>query len=118
MTILAVQFSQANNGAAKRVQEPLALSISLSFAPSRPSSTLAHERPFLRHAGTLPQFATSCTHYFPFNASLETQLMCSLPCMAAYLAAMGGTELTVNPKLRSDSWESVYKGPDYSHCKG
>ena len=44
--------------------------------------------------------------------------MCSFACMTAHLAAMGGTELTVNSKLRSDSWESVYKGPDYSHCKG
>ena len=118
MTTLAVQCSQATTGAAKRVQEPLALSISLSFAPSRPSSTLAHERPFLRHAGTLPQFATSCIHCCPFNASLEIQLMCSFPCMVAQLTAMGGAELTVNPKLRSDSWASVYKGPDYSQCKG
>ena len=29
--------------------------------------------------------------------------------MVAHLAVMGGSELTVNPKLRSDSWESVYK---------
>ena len=29
--------------------------------------------------------------------------------MVAHLAAMGGSELTVNPKLRSDSLESVYK---------
>ena len=102
----------------RRGQEPLPLSISLCLAPSRPSSTLAHQRPFPRGAGTLPQFATSCIHCCPFNASPETQLMCSFACMAAHLAAMGGTELTVNPKLRSDSWESVYKGPDYSHCKG
>ena len=81
-------------------------------------STLAHQRPFLRRTGTLPQFATSCIHCCPFNASLETQLMCPFACMVADLAAMEDTELTVNPKLRSDSWESVYKGPDYSHCKG
>ena len=44
--------------------------------------------------------------------------MCPFACMVADLAAMEDTELTVNPKLRSDSWKSVYKGPGYSHCKG
>ena len=44
--------------------------------------------------------------------------MSSFACIVAHLAATGGTELTVKPKLRSDSWESVYKGPDYSCCKG
>ena len=102
----------------RRGQESLPLSISLSFAPSGPSSTLAQQRPFLRQAGTLTQIATSCIHCCRFNASLETQLMCSFACIVAHLAAMGGAELTVNPKLRSDSWESVYQGPDYSHCKG
>ena len=85
------------------------LSTSLSFVPSGPSSTLEHQRPFLRHAGTLHQFATGCIHHCPFNASLKTQLMSSFSCIAAHLAATGGTELTVNPKLRSHSWESVLK---------
>ena len=35
--------------------------------------------------------------------------MCPFACMVADLAAMEDTELTVNPKLRSDSLESVYK---------
>ena len=117
MTTLAVHCSQATTGAATG-EAPLPLSTSLSFAPSGPSSTLAHQRPFLRHVGTLAQFATCCIHHCPFNSSLETQLMCSFAFIMAPLAVMGGTELTVNPKLRSDSWESVYKGPDYSCCKG
>lgn len=118
MTTLAVHCSRASNWSCyRRGQEPLPLSTSLSFAPWGPSSTPAHQRPFLRHAGTLLQFATGCIHRCPFSASLETQLMSSFVCIAAHLAAMEGTELTMNPKLRSDRQESVYKGPDYSHCR-
>ena len=43
---------------------------------------------------------------------LDTQLLSSFVCIATHLAATGGTELTMNPKLRSDRQESVYKGPD------
>ena len=119
MTTLAVHCSQATYwSCSRRGHEPLPLSTSLSFAPWEPSSTPAHQRPFLRHAGTLPQFATSCIHRCRFNTFLETQLMCSFACMVVHLPTIGGTELTVNPKLRSDSWESMYKGPDYSHCRG
>ena len=91
---------------------PLSLSTSLSFTPWGPSSTPVHQRPFLRHAGTLLQFATGGIHCCPFNASLETQLLSSFVCIAAHLAASGGTELTMNPKLGSDRQESVHKGPD------
>ena len=94
------------------------LSTSLSFAPWGPSSTPAHQRPFLRHAGTLLQFATGCIHRCPFSASLDTQLLSSFVCIVAHLAATGGTELTVNPKLIADRQESVYKGPDQSCCRG
>ena len=37
--------------------------------------------------------------------------------MVAHMAAMGRTDMTVNPNFRSDCWVSVYKGPDYSHCR-
>ena len=86
--------------------------------PWGPSSALAHQRPFLSHAGTLPQVATGCIHHCPFNDSLETQLMSSFACNTAHLAAMEGTVLTVTPKFRSDSWESVYEWSDYSRCRG
>ena len=72
----------------------------------------------MRHVGTLPQFATCYIHCCPFSASLETQFMSSFVCIAAHLAATGGIQLTMNPKLRSHSRESVYKGPDYSRCRG
>ena len=91
---------------------PLSLSTSLSFTPWGPSSTPVHQRPFLRHAGTLLQFATGRIHRCPFNASLDTQLLSSFVCIAAHLAASGGTELTMNPKLGSDRQESVHKRPD------
>lgn len=68
----------------------------LSFALWGPFSTPAHQRPFLRHAGTLLQFATDCIHHCPFNASLDTQLLCSFVYIATDLAAKGGTELTMN----------------------
>ena len=45
------------------------------------------------------QFATGCIHRCPFNASLDTQLLSSFVCVVAHLAATGGTELTMNPKL-------------------
>ena len=119
MTTLAVHCSRAANwSCSRRGHEPLPLSTSLSFAPWEPSSTPAHQRPFLRHVGTLPQFATGCIHRCPFNASLETQLMSSFVCIVAHLAATGGTELTMNPKLGSHSRESVYKEPDHSRCRG
>ncbi|KAI4531374.1 hypothetical protein MG293_017888 [Ovis ammon polii] len=51
-------------------------------------------------------------HRCPFNASLDTQLLSSFVCIAAHLAATGGTELTMNPKLGSERQESVHKGPD------
>ena len=119
MTTLAVHCSRSTNWSCyRRGQEPLPLRPSLSFAPWGPSSTPAHQRPFLSHAGTLLQFAAGCIHRCPFSASLETQLMSSFVCIAAHLAAKVGTELTMNPKFRSDRWESVYKGPDYSCCRG
>ena len=110
---LAVHCSRATTWSCyRRGQETLPLSTLLSCAPWGPSSTPAHQRPFLRHAGTLHQFAKGCIHRCPFNASLDTQLLSSFVCSAAHLAATGGTELTMNPKLRSDRQESVCKGPD------
>ena len=118
MTTLAVHCARATNWSCyRRGHEPLPLSTSLSFAVWGPSSTPAHQRPLLRHVGTLPQFVTGSIHRCPFNASLETQLMSSFVYITAHLAATGGTELTMNPKLRSHSRESVYKGPDYSCCR-
>ena len=91
VTTLAVHCSRATTWSCYwRGQVPLPPSTPLSFALWGPFSTPAHQRPFLRHAGTLLQFATDCIHHCPFNASFDTQLLSSFVCIVTHLAATEG----------------------------